>query len=35
MNERVLIIGLTGFFGCHMAEFPLEQGNIDVFVIRG
>ena len=34
MNERVLITGLTGFVGSHMAEFLLEQGNIDVFGIR-
>ena len=34
MNERVLITGLTGFVGSHMAEFLLEQGNIEIFGIR-
>ena len=28
---RVLITGITGFVGSHLAEFLLAQGDIDVF----
>jgi GDP-4-dehydro-6-deoxy-D-mannose reductase len=28
---RVLITGITGFAGSHLAEFLLERGDIEVF----
>lgn len=34
MKERCLITGITGFAGSYMAEFLLEQGNIEVYGIR-
>ncbi|MDI6734653.1 MAG: GDP-mannose 4,6-dehydratase [bacterium] len=34
MKERCLITGITGFAGSYMAEFLLEQGNVEVYGIR-
>jgi GDP-4-dehydro-6-deoxy-D-mannose reductase len=34
MKKRVLITGITGFAGSHLAEYLLERGDVEVFGIR-